>query len=93
MVKVIHQLYQDTPRIHPWYKFGPNVTNMCGVIVFTSEMLTDRQTDRHANLIRWKTKLGISIRMEISIIVLLFQAVWKFQYGFQQIIDQVFVRV
>ena len=27
--------------------------------------------------------------MEISIIVLLFQAVWKFQYGFQQIIDHV----
>ena len=44
------------------------------------------------NVTRWKTKLDISIRMEISMIVLLFQAVWKFQYGFQQIIDHVFVR-
>ena len=44
--------------------------------------------DLHIN----RTKLGISIRMEISIIVLLFQAVWKFQYGFEQIIDHVFVR-
>ena len=40
-------------------------------------------------VIRWKTRLDISIRMEISTIVLLFQAVWKFQYGFQQIIDHV----
>ena len=23
--------------IHPWCKFGPNVTNICEVIVFTSE--------------------------------------------------------
>ena len=42
-------------------------------------------------LYRWKTKLDISIRMEISMIVLLLQAVWKFQYGFQQIIEHVFV--
>ena len=31
----IFELNQDTPEIHPWHKFGPNVTNMCGVIVFT----------------------------------------------------------
>ena len=31
------ELNQDTPEIHPWYKFGPNMTNICGVIVFTSE--------------------------------------------------------
>ena len=44
-------------------------------------------TPRHIN--RWKTRLDSSIRMEISTIVLLFQAAWKFQYGFQQIIDHV----
>ena len=41
---------------------------------------------------RWKTRLDISIHMEISTIVLLFQAVWKFQYRFQQIIDHVSFR-
>ena len=49
-------------------------------------------TNRLRPVTRWKTKLGISICMEISIIVLLFQAVWKFQYGFKQIIDHVFLR-
>ena len=33
----IFELNQDTPEIHPWYKFGANVTNICWVIVFTSE--------------------------------------------------------
>ena len=28
---------QDTPRIHPWFKFGPNAINICWVILFTSE--------------------------------------------------------
>ena len=48
----IFKLNKDTPRIHPWYKFSPNAINICCVIVFTSEMLTngrtDRQTDRQA---------------------------------------------
>ena len=33
----IFKLNQDTPEIHPWYRFGPNVTYICWVIVFTSE--------------------------------------------------------
>ena len=33
----ICKLNQDTLRTHPWYKFGPNETNICWVIVFTSE--------------------------------------------------------
>ena len=33
----IFALNQDTPEIHPWHKFGRNVTNMCGVIVFTNK--------------------------------------------------------
>ena len=33
----IFELNQDIPDIHPWYKFGPNATNMCWVIVFTNE--------------------------------------------------------
>ena len=33
----IFKLNQDTTRIHPWYKFGPNATNICRVIVFTRE--------------------------------------------------------
>ena len=41
----IFELNQDTPRIHPWYKFGPNAITICWVIVFTSKMLTDRRTD------------------------------------------------
>ena len=31
-----------TPEIHPWYKFGPNATNICQVIVFTSMTLKNR---------------------------------------------------
>ena len=42
-----------TLRIHPWYKFGPNATNICWVIVLTSKMLMDRRTDGHANIIVW----------------------------------------
>ena len=33
----IFKLNQDTPEMHPWYKFGPNATNICSVIVFTSK--------------------------------------------------------
>ena len=33
----ICKLNQDTLRTHPWYKFGPNATNICWVIVSTSE--------------------------------------------------------
>ena len=33
----VFELNQDTPEIHPWYKFGPNETNICWVIMFTSE--------------------------------------------------------
>ena len=25
----IFELNQDSPEIHPWYKFGPNVINIC----------------------------------------------------------------
>ena len=32
------ELNQDTPEIHPWYKFEPNMTNNCGVIVFTNKI-------------------------------------------------------
>ena len=35
----IFELDQDTPEIHPWHKFEPNVTNISRVIVFTSKML------------------------------------------------------
>ena len=31
------ELNQDTPDIHPWYTIGPNASNICCVIVFTSE--------------------------------------------------------
>ena len=34
---LIFEPNQDTPRIHPWYKFGPNATNICQVIEFISE--------------------------------------------------------
>ena len=49
----IFELNQDTPEIHTWHKLGPNAINICWVIMFTSEMLTNRdgQTDGHANLI------------------------------------------
>ena len=30
-------LTKDTPEVYLWYKFGPNATNICAVIVFTSE--------------------------------------------------------
>ena len=33
----IFELIQVTPKIHPWYKFGPNASNICWVIVFTRE--------------------------------------------------------
>ena len=42
----IFELNQDIPRIDPWYKFGPNMINIYYVIVLTSEMLTDKRTDR-----------------------------------------------
>ena len=33
----IFELNQDTPEIHPWYKFGSDATNICWVILFTSK--------------------------------------------------------
>ena len=33
----IFKLNQDTPEKDPWYKFGPNATNINWVIIFTSE--------------------------------------------------------
>ena len=50
----IFELNQDTPEIHPWYKFGANVTNICRVIMFTNTNSKFSCWNRHP----WPRKIG-----------------------------------
>ena len=50
----IFELNQDTPEIHPWYKFGPNATNICWVIMFTNKNCKFSCWNRHP----WTWKIG-----------------------------------
>ena len=38
------KLTNTLSEIHPWYKFGPNTTNICWVIVLTSEIFMLKST-------------------------------------------------
>ena len=50
----LFELNQDTPEIHPWYKFGANVTNICRVIMFTNTNCKFSCWNRHP----WPRKIG-----------------------------------
>ena len=52
----IFKVNQDTLRTHPWYKFGPNATNICWVILLTSENCKFSCWNR----LPWPRKIGQS---------------------------------
>ena len=35
----ILELNQDTSRIHPWFKFGPNTINICSFISYHMQLI------------------------------------------------------